>query len=231
MKPVAFRLNLLYSMTGNHHHSSRIHITNLQEVFMQFPIAYPLTFSFKIVAFAPQFSIRDANGQLIAYVKQKLFKLKEAVTVFADEQQKQPLYTINADRIIDFSARYNFATAQGAVLGAVKRQGFKSLWKSHYDIMDGDIVTMSVTEENPWIKVIDALLGEVPILGMFSGYLFHPAYLVTREDGTLVMRLEKQPAFFEGKFLVEKKSQLSETEEQRVLLSLIMMLLLERTRG
>ena len=198
---------------------------------MQFPITYPLTISFKIVAFAPQFSIRDANGILLGYVKQKLFKLKEAVTVFADEAQKQPLYTINADRIIDFSARYNFATSQGSPLGSVKRQGLKSIWKSHYDIMDGDIITMSITEENPWIKVLDALFTEIPVIGMFSGYVFHAAYVVARQDGNTVMRLEKKPAFFEGKFMVEKKGQLSEIEEQRALLSLIMMLLLERTRS
>lgn len=199
---------------------------------MQFPIAYPLTISFKIVAFAPQFSITDANGRLIAYVKQKLFKLKEAVTVFADQNQQQPLYTINADRIIDFSARYNFATAQEKTpLGAVKRQGLRSLWKSHYDVLDGEVVAMTITEENPWIKVLDALFSEIPFIGMFSGYVFHAAYKVTRGDDNVLMRLEKQPAFFEGKFIVEKKGVLTEVEEQRVLLSLIMMLLLERTRS
>jgi uncharacterized protein YxjI len=198
---------------------------------MQFPIAYPLTISFKIVALAPQFSITDANGKLIAYVKQKLFKLKESVTVFADESQKQPIYTINADRIIDFSARYNFATTQGSSLGSTKRHGMKSIWKTHYEILDGDNAVMHINEENPWIKVFDALFTEIPVIGMFSGYVFHPVYLVSRQDGAVVMRLEKQPAFFEGKFVVEKKAQLSEVEEQRILLSLIMMLLLERTRG
>lgn len=198
---------------------------------MQFPIAYPLTISFKIVALAPQFSITNANGQLIAYVKQKLFKLKESVTVFADQAQKQPLYVINADRIIDFSARYNFATSQGSSLGATKRHGMRSIWKAHYDILDGDNAVMNITEENPWIKILDSFFTEIPIIGMFSGYVFHAAYLVARQDGAVVMRLEKQPAFFEGKFLVEKKAPLSEVEEQRVLLSLIMMLLLERTRS
>jgi hypothetical protein len=43
---------------------------------VNFPLAYPLTMSFKIVTFVPQFTIHDANGQLIAYVRQKLFKLK-----------------------------------------------------------------------------------------------------------------------------------------------------------
>ena len=77
----------------------------------------------------------------------------------------------------------------------------------------------------------DALLSEIPILGMFSGYFFHPTYLVTRGDGSPVMRMTKQPAFFEGKFLVEKLGNLSEIEEQRVLLSLMMAILLERSRG
>jgi hypothetical protein len=198
---------------------------------MQPPIAYPLTFSFKILSFASQFSVRDSGNNLIAYARQKILALKEAVTVFADEQQSRQLFTIKADRIIDFSARYNFTTAQGANLGAVKRQGMKSLWRSTYDILEGDNPVMKIQEVKPWVKVADALLSEIPILGIFSGYFFHPAYQVTRADGAPVMLMTKQPAFFEGKFLVEKQAALSEAEEQRVLLSLMMMILLERSRG
>ncbi|NIN01857.1 MAG: hypothetical protein GTO24_28285, partial [candidate division Zixibacteria bacterium] len=84
---------------------------------------YPLQLSFKIVALTPQLSVTDANGNLIFYVKQKLFKLKESVTIFADAQQAQPLYAINADRIIDFSGRYHFTDQNGIELGSIKRQG------------------------------------------------------------------------------------------------------------
>jgi hypothetical protein len=107
----------------------------------------------------------------------------------------------------------------------------KSLWKARYDILDSENPTLMISEENPWTKVFDALLGEVPIVGMFTGYFFHPAYRVTRPDGTLVMRLEKQPAFFEGKFIIEKHAEVSPIEETRALLSLVMMILLERRRG
>ena len=198
---------------------------------MQFPLQYPLTLSFKIIAVAPQISVRDANNNLIFYVKQKLFKLKEAVTVFGDEQQTQSLYSIKADRVIDFSARYNFTDQQGIGLGAIKRQGMRSLWKVHYDILNGDSATMSIREENAWIKILDGLFGEIPILGMFSGYVFNPAYVVSRPDGSVVMRMEKQPAFFEGVFKIEQKDMLNESDEKRALLSLMMMLLLERRRG
>ncbi len=198
---------------------------------MQFPLNYPLTLSFKIIALAPQLTVTDANGNLIVYVKQKLFKLKEAVTVFGDEQQSQPLFNLKADRVIDFSARYNFTDQQGISVGAVKRQGMRSLWKARYDILEGETATMNIQEENGWVKVMDGLFGEIPILGIFSGYVFHPAYLVSHPDGGVVMRIEKQAAFFEGVFKIEKQNEMSVGDEKRVLLSLIMMVLLERGRG
>lgn len=38
---------------------------------------YPLTMSFKIVAINPQVTVTDTSGQVVAYVKQKAFRLKE----------------------------------------------------------------------------------------------------------------------------------------------------------
>ena len=192
---------------------------------------YPLELSFKIMALAPQISVTDANGQQVFYVKQKLLKLKEAVTVFADSGQTQPLYKINADRVIDFSARYHFSDANGVSLGSVKREGVRSLWKSHYGIFKGDTPVMTIREENAWVKVLDGLFGGIPIIGMFSGYVFNPVFLVSRPDGTVVMRLSKQPAFFESKFTISKQTALDESQETRALLSLLMMILLERARG
>ncbi len=192
---------------------------------------YPLELSFKIMALAPQISVTDASGRQVFYVKQKLLKLKEAVTVFADTGQTQPLYQINADRVIDFSARYHFADANGVGLGSVKRAGVKSLWKTHYEIYENGTPVMTIREENAWVKVLDGLFGGIPLIGMFSGYVFNPAFLVSRPDDTVVMRLAKQPAFFESKFTISKQAAVDEGQEIRILLSLLMMILLERARG
>jgi uncharacterized protein YxjI len=194
---------------------------------------YPLDISFKLLALAQQLSVRDAQGNLVFYVKRKAFKLKEAITVFADEAQQRPLYHINADRIMDFSGRYRFTDNAGRSLGSIKRHGMRSIWKSHYEIDDdapGGAV-MTITEENVWIKVFDSVIGQLPIIGALTGYLFHPAYLLSRADGTLLLRMEKQPAFFEGKFRVEQRVQLAPDEETRALLGLLMMIMLERSRG
>jgi uncharacterized protein YxjI len=194
-------------------------------------VQYPLDLSFKALALGPQVSVKDATGRLVFYVKQKAFKLKEDVTVFADEQQTQPLYRIKADRVLDWSARYDITDPGGASLGAVKRQGMKSLWRSRYEILEGAAPVMTIAEENPWAKVVDSLFGAIPLVGLFAGYLFHPRYAVSRPDGSVVMRVEKQPAFLEGKFRVDKVLVLGDVEERRVLLSLLMMVLLERARG
>ncbi|HKS28392.1 MAG TPA: hypothetical protein VJS44_11255 [Pyrinomonadaceae bacterium] len=192
---------------------------------------YPLRLSFKILAIARQLSVTDSTGQLVFYVKQKAFKLKEAVTIFADEAQTQPLFTIGADRVIDFSARYHFRDQAGNALGSVKRQGMKSLWRSRYDIMRGEEVVLTIQEVNPWSKVFDSLFGEIPILGMFTGYVFHPAYEVLRTNGQPILRIVKEPAFFEGKFRVDKIAEMHPQEELVATLSLLMMVLLERARG
>ena len=198
---------------------------------MHHPLSFPLQLSFKILAFAPQFYVRNAQGHSVAYVKQKLFKLKEAVTVFADDTQTQARFQINADRVIDFSAQYNFTDAQGAALGAVKQRGMRSLWKAHFEVSDGGVQLFNINEKNIFTRFFDALFGQLPIVGVLSGYLFQPAYEVTRISGEAVMMLTKKPALFEGRFEIEKLAALSEREENQLMLSLMMLVLLERTRG
>lgn len=193
---------------------------------------FPLQFTFKLLAFGPQIYVTDAAGASVLYVKQKLFKLREDISVFTDDTQSRLLASIKADRILDWSARYHFVDAAGQPLGGVGRQGFRSLWRASYEVFDGAGTVGSIREENPLIKILDGLLSEVPVVGALSGYFFHPAYLVTRPDGTPLLRLKKQAAFFEGSFRVEKLEPTAPDEETlRHVLALLMMILLERSRG
>ncbi len=193
---------------------------------------YPLNLNFKLLALANQIYIRDADNNLLGYVKQKMFKLKDDINIFADEQQIQLLFNIKADRMIDWSANFSFTDARGNHLGSIKRQGRRSMWKASYDIFDArGSQVMKINEENGWVKVGDALFGEIPLVGILSGYVFNPSYLVSRIDGIPLARLKKQPAFLEGRFQLENQAQLSTEVETLTLLSVLMMTLLERRRG
>mgnify|MGYP006282504037 FL=1 len=93
-------------------------------------MAYPLELSFKVLGFAPQIFLRDAEGNTLFYVRQKLFKFREEIEVFADADKAAHLFNINADKIIDFSARYHFSLPNdGERFGSVKRHGMRSIWR------------------------------------------------------------------------------------------------------
>ncbi|KFN44708.1 hypothetical protein [Arenimonas oryziterrae] len=192
---------------------------------------FPLQLSFKIIAIAPQISVTDAAGALKFYVKQKAFKLKESVKVFADTAQTRELYAIDADRVLDFNAQYKFTARDGRTLGSLRRKGMRSLWSAKYDILVSGGQMLHINEENPWIKVADAIFSDIPLVGLFSGYLFHPAYRVTRADGTQVLRVHKLSAFMEGRYQIDSTAPMNEDEQETALLSVFMMLLLERMRG
>lgn len=196
-------------------------------------LQYPLTLSFKILALASQATVTDANGRTVLYTKQKLLKFREHVEIWTDKSQATRLAEIKANKVIDWSARYFFTDTHGAPIGSVGRRGWRSLWKAHYETFNpGDeSPNFSIQEGNPWVKLADAIIGDIPIVGMFSGYFLHPTYQASRPDGVPAMRLTKQPAFWEGRFRIEKTAELNPPEELNLFLSFLMLILLERRRG
>jgi uncharacterized protein YxjI len=192
---------------------------------------YPLDLRFKLFSLSQQITVSDATGKSILFVKQKMFRFKEKVEVFADANMQSKLFEINADRMIDFSANYSFTAADGSDWGAVRRQGMRSLWSAHYEVIDHGVVEMNIREEEPWKKVVEGLLGEIPIVGLVFVYLLNPSYLITFADESPALRAIKKPAVFEGHFVLEKLAEMDQDDELRALLSLIMMVLLEKSRG
>jgi hypothetical protein len=213
--------------------SSQTWETDILEPYLSGAV-YPLQFRFKILALAPQIYLVDSNGRNLLYIKQKLFKFKEHIEIFTDESRSTKVAEIRADRVIDWSAKYNFTDAVGRQIGQVKRRGARSLWRASYDVLDpGDErVDYEMREESAMTKFLDGMFSQIPIIGILAGYVFNPRYRVTPVGGQApVMHVVKKPALFEGKFELTKHGQLSSRQELNVLLSVFMMLLLERTRG
>lgn len=193
---------------------------------------YPYSFEFNIATFHNDFTVKDSTGATRAYVKQKMFKLKEHVRVFTDESETQLAYDIRADRWLDFNTVFSFHNPDGINLGKLVRKGWKSIWKASYELYDeNDIQDLLIQEKNPWVKVCDTLLSEIPIVGMLTGYFFNPSYSVKRPDGTLVCSFTKNASFFGRKFSLIKENLFEQGEEERIKLGLMMMVLLERRRG
>ena len=194
---------------------------------------YPLDFKFKITTLASDFNITDRNGNYVAYVRQKMFRLKEDVIVFSDESRTKELFNIKANQWIDFNASYMMTDLlTGKKFGRLARIGVRSLWKARYDIIDeNDKPIYQINEDNGWIKVFDSFLGEIPILGMLTGYFLNPSYTVKDNAGKEYFRLKKMPSLVGRRFQLERLIDIDDEDESLVILSFLMMVLLERARG
>lgn len=193
---------------------------------------FPLQLKFKILTFAPKISVIDASGKEVAFIRQKFFKLKEHVQVYSDSSRQTLLCDIQADRIIDFSAAYQMKLVDGTLIGSVRRKGFRSIWRANYEILAGNgVKDYEIHERNPFVKVMDSLLSEIPVVGFFTSLFLHPKYRVTNTAGEDVVILSKRAAFFERKFHVNLLQDVPDQDHLRIVLSLLMFTLLERNRG
>lgn len=160
------------------------------------------TYTFKKIALTSKVTVAE-NGSPVMYAHQKI-KFKENIIVYTDSSKTAQLGNLAADKVIDFSPTLTFRDAQQIVRFSVKRHGRASIWKANYEIHDpqGGLL-YKVNEVNPWAKVMDSLFGEIPVLGLFAGYVFHVKYDVTGANGEPVAQIRKMPAFLEGKYEVE----------------------------
>lgn len=103
----------------------------------------------KVLALVGKVHVYDESGTVVAYSKQKAFKLREDIKIFTDESESTLICQINARQIIDVGATYDVRTPDGAYVGALKRKGLKSILRDEWLILsEGDSQIGSVQEES-----------------------------------------------------------------------------------
>lgn len=130
------------------------------------------------------FHIYDPDGELAFYSKQKAFKLREDIRLFTDESMTTEVLTIQARKIIDFSAAYDVVdTATGQKIGALKRKGFASILRDQWILMDANDIEFARAKE-------DSLL--LATIRRWFVNLIPQKYHVTADDGTPLAQLKQR---------------------------------------
>ena len=113
--------------------------------------------------FGNTFWIKDLQGNVIAYSKQKAFKLKEDILLYTDDSMTQPLLQIKARSVIDWGATYDVTDpSTGELLGSVKRKGLKSIVRDSWKLLDvngnqyGELIEDSIAILRRFIPFIPA---------------------------------------------------------------------------
>jgi hypothetical protein len=124
--------------------------------------------------FGQAFHVYDPAGNVVLYCKLKAFKLREDVSLFANEGEPAPVMRIRARSIIDFAAAYDvldmtaesgeaaFQPGQtleyaahpegGHKVGALRRKGLRSILRDAWEIMDPADRVIGVINEDSGLK-------------------------------------------------------------------------------
>ncbi|MCW7469251.1 hypothetical protein [Leptospira kanakyensis] len=97
----------------------------------------------------------ESKNKLLFFVKQKAFKLKEDISVYADETKTKELLKIKARSVIDFSAIYDVVdVTSNEAIGSLRRKGFKSILKDSWEILDTKDQVIGSIDEDSMFKAI-----------------------------------------------------------------------------
>lgn len=95
--------------------------------------------------FGAKLEVFDPEQNVVAFVKQKAFKLREDIRLYADESMERELMLIQARQIIDFAAQYDVIDLTeasrevlGNHIGVLRRRGLKSMIRDNWEILSPD---------------------------------------------------------------------------------------------
>ncbi|MGM0626984.1 MAG: hypothetical protein ACQETZ_02380 [Candidatus Fermentibacterota bacterium] len=98
--------------------------------------------------FGGAFHVKDEQGNTVMYSRQKAFKLREDMTVWADENQSRELLKIKTPQILDFGATY-FVTdsTSGEEVGGLARKWGKSMIRDTWHLLAPDQQQVGILQE------------------------------------------------------------------------------------
>ena len=89
------------------------------------------------IALTGKFRFYDPMGNLVMFSEQKMFRLREDIRVYSDENKQTEVLMIKARQIIDFSAAYDVIdSATGQKVGVLRRKGIRSLLRDEWEVLD-----------------------------------------------------------------------------------------------
>lgn len=87
--------------------------------------------------FGGAYHIYDPSGQICFYCKQKAFKLKEDIRVYASGNMQDEVLSIQARSMVDFSASYDVMDpTTGEKVGVLRRKGWSSMVRDEWEVLD-----------------------------------------------------------------------------------------------
>lgn len=134
--------------------------------------------------FGSSFHVYDGEN-IVAFCKQKAFKLREDIRLFTDESLGQELLWIRARQVIDFAANYDVVdSGTQKKVGALRRRGFASILRDSWEVLDLD--------DKPIGKVEEDSMG-MALVRRFLVNIIPQSFHLTGPGGTALLKQRFNP--------------------------------------
>ena len=95
-----------------------------------------------------KFHVYSPDGQVVAFVKHPLLRLKQEFTIYTDESQTVPLLHVKGRQLIALNMNFDvFDAATGQMVGSIRRRGLKSIFRDTFELMGPGDQIVGVCEE------------------------------------------------------------------------------------
>lgn len=170
-------------------------------------VKQPLTFRKKMMKLVgKEVSVFDPQGNLALFVKQKGWKLKEDIRVYADKEMQKDMIYIQARSILDFSAAYDVTdTTQNVKVGVLRRKGMMSVLRDEWELLDANDQPIGKIQEDSMLMALlrrflsqlipqsyDFTIGETKVAELkqhFNPFVFKSEFKVLADSGSFDPRL------------------------------------------
>ncbi|MCX4985627.1 hypothetical protein [Streptomyces sp. NBC_00572] len=130
------------------------------------------------------------EGELVAFAHQKRMALKEHVTFYTDESQRQVLFTFKARQVLDLGATYDVHGASGTRLGGFRKNFGASLLRSTWHLSrEGGEGEMTGQERSEALALLRRAWEFLPFTDLLPFVV--PYHFDFTESGRSVMSVDK----------------------------------------
>jgi len=128
------------------------------------------------------FHVCDETGNLVLQSKQKALRLKEDFRVYSTDPGMQELLIIRTNQILDIGATYGVEDAMsGEVIGAVRRQGVRSIFRDEWTYLSSDERELGrLTEKSASGALLSRFMNVIP-----------QTYVAITTDGRVVAEISQ----------------------------------------
>ncbi|MER5883994.1 hypothetical protein ABT160_09215 [Streptomyces sp. NPDC001941] len=132
-----------------------------------------------------------SEGEVVAFAHQKRMALKELITFYTDESQREVLFTFKARQVLDLGATYDVLDAAGTPIGQFRKDFRASLARSTWHLRQaGASAETTGVERNVAVAVVRRVWDFLPLVDFLP--FAWPYHFDFKEGDRPVMTLNKR---------------------------------------